>query len=100
MLKMAKNGSLAITVLVFLLFVMRSIKKLKKSKEKDDMEPITKKQFLAVEEPSEEESTERATEAKRVIIRKQVIDKIKSNPGTVASSLKRWIAADVSARNE
>ena len=80
MLKMAKNGSLAITVLVFLLFVMRSIKKLKKSKEKDDMEPITKKQFLAVEEPSEEESTERATEAKRVIIRKQVIDKIKSNP--------------------
>ena len=30
MLKMAKNGSLAITVLVFLMFVMRSMKKLKK----------------------------------------------------------------------
>jgi flagellar M-ring protein FliF len=31
MLKMAKNGSLAITVLAFLLFVMRSMKKIKKA---------------------------------------------------------------------
>ncbi len=100
MLKMAKNGSLAITVLVFLLFVMRSMKKLKKPKVKTDVETLVKKPVLAVDEPSEEETVEKIAEAKRVVLRKQVVDKIKSNPGTVANSLKRWIAADVAARNE
>lgn len=100
MLKMAKNGSLAITVLVFLLFVMRSMKKLKKSKEKENVETLVRKPALAIEETPEEESAEKAAEAKRVILRKQVVDKIKSNPGTVANSLKRWIAADIAARNE
>ncbi|MEK7733730.1 MAG: flagellar basal-body MS-ring/collar protein FliF, partial [Planctomycetota bacterium] len=100
MLKMAKNGSLAITVLVFLLFVMRSMKKLKKPKVKEEVETIARKPVLAVEEPPEEETVEKVAEAKRVVLRKQVVDKIKSNPGTVANSLKRWIAADVAARNE
>ncbi|HJW87407.1 MAG TPA: flagellar basal-body MS-ring/collar protein FliF [Candidatus Brocadiaceae bacterium] len=100
MLKMAKNGSLAVTVLVFLLFVMRSMKKLKKPKVKAEVETTVKKPVLAVEEPPEEETVEKLAEAKRVVLRKQVVDKIKSNPGTVANSLKRWIAADVAARNE
>ena len=100
MLKMAKNGSLAITVLVFLLFVMRSMKKLKKPKVTENVETLVKKPVLAVEEPSEEETVEKVAEAKRVVLRKQVVDKIKSNPGTVANSLKRWIAADMAARNE
>ncbi|MBI5307425.1 MAG: flagellar M-ring protein FliF [Planctomycetes bacterium] len=100
MLKMAKNGSLAITVLVFLLFVMRSIKKLKKPKNKENAETLVKKPVLAVEEPFEEETVEKVAEAKRVVLRKQVVDKIKSNPGTVANSLKQWIAADFATRNE
>jgi len=100
MLKMAKNGSLAITVLVFLFFVLRSMKKLKKPKEQEGTESLVKKRVIMTEESPQEETEEKVAEAKRVVLRKQVVDKIKSNPGTVANSLKRWIAADVAARNE
>lgn len=106
LLKMAKNGSLAITVLAFLLFVMRSMKKLKKAKEMKEVAiPSTYVQTPAangigriddVEDISEEEKIE---EVKRKMMRKQIIDNIRKDPATTASSLKRWIVADFKGKS-
>lgn len=103
LLKMAKNGSLAVTVLAFLLFVMRSMKKLKKKEEVKTPGPAIHAQtppangvhingMLKIEDVSDEEKAE---EMKRKALRKQLVDNIRKDPAATANSLKRWIVADL-----
>lgn len=98
MLKMAKNGSLAITVLVFLLFVMRSMKKLKKARATNEQHNFTKhytsNMNVTTEEVAEEEE-EKADDAKQLRLREQVVRNIRKDPGVTANSLKKWITADL-----
>ena len=98
MLKMAKNGSLAITVLVFLLFVMRSMKKLKKARATNEQHNFTKHHTsnmdMTTEEVDEEEE-EKADETKHLRLRDKVVNNIRKDPGVTASSLKKWITADL-----
>ena len=98
MLKMAKNGSLAITVLVFLLFVMRSMKKLKKAKATNEQHNFTKhhtSNMNVTTEEVDEEEEEKADDAKQLRLREQVVKNIRKDPGVTASSLKKWITADL-----
>src|SRR3990170_1188804 len=81
MLKMVKNGSLAITVLVFLMFVIRSMKKLKKAKMVNEQANKTQRQtpypnMTIVGESEEEENTD---DAKQARLREQVVKKINRN---------------------
>src|SRR3989339_1505806 len=97
MLKMVKNGSLAITVLVFLMFVMRSMKKLKKAKMVNEQANNTQRQtpysnMTIVDESEEEEKTDDAKQAK---LREQVVKNIRKDPSVTANSLKKWITADL-----
>ena len=97
MLKMAKNGSLAITVLVFLMFVIRSMKKLKKAKMVNEQANKTQRQtpypnMTIVGESEEEENTDDAKQAK---LREQVVKNIRKDPSVTANSLKKWITADL-----
>jgi len=98
MLKMAKNGSLAITVLVFLLFVMRSMKKLKKARATNEQHNFTNSHtsnmHVTTEEVDEEEE-EKADDAKQLRLREQVVKNIRKDPGVTANSLKKWITADL-----
>jgi flagellar M-ring protein FliF len=98
MLKMAKNGSLAITVLVFLMFVMRSMKKLKKAKATNEQHnftnPRTSNMKVATDDIDEEEE-EKADDAKQLRLREQVVKNIRKDPSVTASSLKKWITADL-----
>ncbi|HHT9111931.1 MAG TPA: flagellar basal-body MS-ring/collar protein FliF [Candidatus Wunengus sp. YC65] len=98
MLKMAKNGSLAITVLVFLLFVMRSMKKLKKARTTNEQHGFTQSHTsnmnVTTDEVDEEEE-ERADDAKQVRLREQVVRNIRKDPSVTANSLKKWITADL-----
>ena len=97
MLKMAKNGSLAITVLVFLMFVMRSMKKLKKDKMVNEQASNTQRQTpysdMTIVDDAEEE--EIADDAKHLRLRDQVVRNIRKDPGVTANSLKKWITADL-----
>ncbi len=95
MLKMAKNGSLAITVLVFLMFVMRSMKKLKKAKTTNEQHNFTKHHTSNMNVMTEEEEEEIADDAKQLKLREQVVRNIRKDPGVTASSLKKWITADL-----
>jgi len=98
MLKMAKNGSLAITVLVFLLFVMRSMKKLKKARATNEQHNFTKhhtSNMHVTTEEVEEEEEEKADNAKQLRLREQVVRNIRKDPGVTANSLKKWITADL-----
>jgi len=98
MLKMAKNGSLAITVLVFLLFVMRSMKKLKKARATNEQHNFTKhhtSNMHVTTEEVEEEEEEKADDAKQLRLREQVVRNIRKDPGVTANSLKKWITADL-----
>ncbi|HHT9137611.1 MAG TPA: flagellar basal-body MS-ring/collar protein FliF [Candidatus Wunengus sp. YC60] len=102
MLKMAKNGSLAITVLVFLMFVMRSMKKLKKAKMVNEQARNTQGQSpytntTVVDEAEEEEN---ADDEKRLRLREQVVKNIRKDPSITANSLKKWITADLKAVNK
>ncbi|HEY4481573.1 MAG TPA: flagellar basal-body MS-ring/collar protein FliF [Candidatus Brocadiaceae bacterium] len=102
MLKMAKNGSLAITVLVFLMFVMRSMKKLKKAKMANEQAHNTQRQtpysnMTMVDESEEEEKTD---DAKQARLREQVVKNIRKDPSVTANSLKKWITADLKAMNK
>ena len=94
LLKMAKNGSLAITVLVFLMFVMRSMKKLKKAKIANEQNNYTQthtsKMNVTIEEDEEDEEDE-----KHLAVRAQIIKNIKRDPSNTANSLKKWITADL-----
>ena len=97
MLKMVKNGSLAITVLVFLMFVIRSMKKLKKAKMVNEQANNTQRQtpypnMTIVGESEEEENTDDAKQAK---LREQVVKNIRKDPSVTANSLKKWITADL-----
>lgn len=98
MLKMAKNGSLAITVLVFLIFVMRGMKKLKKAK------IVNKQAYHAQASPRnttivEEEADEEVDDLKQSRLREKVIKNIQKDPGVTATSLKKWITSDLKAIN-
>lgn len=98
MLKMAKNGSLAITVLVFLLFVMRSMKKLKKAKAINEQHNFTKhhtSNMNVTREEVDEEEEEKADDAKQLRLREQVVKNIRKDPSVTANSLKKWITADL-----
>ncbi len=98
MLKMAKNGSLAITVLVFLLFVMRSMKKLKKARATNEQHNFTKhhtSNMNVTTEEVDEEEEEEVDNAKHVRLREQVVRNIRKDPSVTASSLKKWITADL-----
>ncbi|MDO8141519.1 MAG: flagellar basal-body MS-ring/collar protein FliF, partial [Candidatus Brocadiales bacterium] len=101
MLKMAKNGSLAITVLVFLMLVMRSMEKLKKAKMVNEQAHNTQGQSpytntTVVDEAEEEEN---ADDEKRLRLREQVVKNIRKDPSVTANSLKKWITADLKAVN-
>ncbi|MBM2833232.1 MAG: fliF [Candidatus Brocadiaceae bacterium] len=103
MLKMAKNVSLAITVLVFLLFVMRSMKKLKKAKTTNEQHNLTKphtSNMNVTREEVEEEEEEKADDAKQLRLRERVVGNIRKDPSVTASSLKKWITADLKAINK
>lgn len=100
MLKMAKNGSLAITVLAFLLFVMRSMKKLKKARARNEQHGFTQSHTSNMHMTTEgvdEEEEENADDAKQMRLREQVVKNIRKDPGVTASSLKKWITADLKA---
>ncbi|MCR4321251.1 MAG: flagellar M-ring protein FliF [Candidatus Brocadiaceae bacterium] len=101
MLKMAKNGSLAITVLVFLMFVMRSMKKLKKAKMVNEQANNTQRQtpysnMTIVDEEEEEE----VDDTKHLRLRDQVVRNIRKDPSVTASSLKKWITDDLKGINK
>ncbi len=103
MLKMAKNGSLAITVLVFLLFVMRSMKKLKKARATNEQHNFTKhhtSNMNVTTDEVDEEEQEKADDAKQFRLREQVVKNIRKDPSVTASSLKKWITADLKAINK
>lgn len=100
LLKMAKNGSLAVTVLAFLLFVMRSIKKLKKVEEvktPSDYAQTPPANGVHINDVLKTENVfdeEKAEEVKRKALRKQLVDNIRKDPAATANSLKKWIVAD------
>lgn len=106
MIKMAKNGSLAITVLVFLLFVMRTMKKLKKAKDKEGEGYYVKAQApkkMVIDDAEDGEGVavmeernvqEEARKAKDLFLRKQIVDQIRKDPGATAASLKKWLGSD------
>lgn len=103
MVKMAKNGSLAITVLAFLMFVMRNMKKLKNTKKtgshnnfqlpvkSTDMVEHDKKQRIVKENDSETLQAE---------LRSQILNNIRKDPSSTANSLKKWIVADLATGNK
>ncbi len=100
MLKMAKNGSLAITVLAFLLFVMRSMKKLKKAGTTNERHGFTQSHTSNMHvrtDDIDEEEEEKADDAKQLRLREQVVKNIRKDPSVTASSLKKWITADMKA---
>lgn len=92
MVKMAKNGSLAITVLAFLMFVMRNMKKLKNTKKtgshnnfqlpvkSTDMVEHDKKQRIVKENDSETLQAE---------LRSQILTNIRKDPSSTANSFKK-----------
>ncbi|OHB91714.1 MAG: flagellar M-ring protein FliF [Planctomycetes bacterium RIFCSPHIGHO2_12_42_15] len=97
MLKMVKNGSLAITVLVFLMFVMRSMKKLKKAKMVNEQANNTQRQtpYSTMTIGNESEEEEITNDAKQAKLREQVVKNIRKDPSVTANSLKKWITADL-----
>ena len=98
MLKMAKNGSLAITVLVFLMFVMRSMKKLKKAKMVNEQASNAQTPYTDMTIEDEEEEEE-ADNSKHVRLRDRVVKNIRQDPGVTATSLKKWSTADLKGIN-
>lgn len=97
MLKMAKNGSLAITVLVFLMFVMRSMKNMKKAKIVNEQASYTKTSPMNMTIVQEEE--EDVDDSKQSKLRERVVKNIQKEPGVTATSLKKWITNDLRAIN-
>ncbi|HHT9144423.1 MAG TPA: flagellar basal-body MS-ring/collar protein FliF [Candidatus Wunengus sp. YC61] len=98
MLKMAKNGSLAITVLVFLMFVLRGMKKLKKAKIVNEQASYTKTSPMKMTIVEEEEEEE-VDDSKQSRLRERVVKNIQKEPGVTATSLKKWITSDLRAIN-
>lgn len=100
MLKMAKNGSLAITVLVFLMFMLRSMKKLKKTNngevQDNKIRPHTTNTNMSVNPDVEG----RANETRHEVLREQVIKNIRKDPNLTANSLKKWMIGDIATGNK
>lgn len=103
-LKMAKNGSLAITVLAFLMFMLRSMKKLRKTNTvvaQDAQNNIIKTRAKNANMPAEEntyEEEEKDSEARHSKLRSQIIQNVRKDPSLTANSLKKWITADLAVR--
>jgi flagellar M-ring protein FliF len=99
MLKMAKNGSLAITVLVFLMFIMRSMKKLKKTNKVELQDNQIRTQPTNTNIPLNEDFEEEAEETMHAALREQIIKNIRKDPSLAANSLKKWMATELSVEN-
>lgn len=104
MLKMAKNGSLAITVLAFLLFVMRNMKKLKNSKKTGsydyNFQAPTKTTNIAEREKKQGMIKVDGSEMQHADLRTQILSNIRKDPSSTANSLKKWIVADLATGNK
>lgn len=104
MLKMAKNGSLAITVLAFLMFVMRNIKKLKNSNKIEsqgsDFLVSTKNTDISEREKKHGIVNDSDNPVDPVELRSQIINDIRKDPSLTANSLKKWIVADLPTGNK
>ncbi len=100
MLKMAKNGSLAITVLVFLMFIMRSMKKLKKANMVEVQDNQRRTQNMDINTSGDEEGEQKAAERRQAMLREQVIKNIRKDPAITANSLKKWMSTDLAVENK
>ncbi len=95
MLKMAKNGSLALTVLVFLIFIMRSVKKLKKMNQDELKKESDKKHAVKGNMAANDGVEKKEDQAEHVDLRLDVIKNIRKDPSFTANSLKKWMATDI-----
>ncbi|BBO18125.1 flagellar M-ring protein FliF [Candidatus Brocadia pituitae] len=103
MVKMAKNGSLAITVLAFLMFVMRNIKKLKNTKKTgshDNFQLPVKSTNMVEHDKKQRIVKENDSETLQAELRSQILTNIRKDPGSTANSLKKWIVADLATGNK
>lgn len=103
MVKMAKNGSLAITVLAFLMFVMRNMKKLKNTKKTgshDNFQLPVKSTNLVEHDKKQRIVKENDSETLQAELRSQILTNIRKDPSSTANSLKKWIVADLATGNK
>jgi len=104
MLKMAKNGSLAITVLAFLMFAFRNMRKLKNTKKTagrdSDFQVSTQNTNSAEREKKQEIAKETDGETRHAELRSQILTDIRKDPSLTANSLKKWIVADLGSGNK
>ncbi len=104
MLKMAKNGSLAFTALVFLMFMLRSMKKLKKGTrigaQETDIQTHISNANIPIGENKYEDEEKKDNDAKNAELRMQVIKNIRKDPSSTANSLKKWMLEDIADESE
>lgn len=104
MIKMAKNGSLAITVLAFLMFVMRNMKKLRNAKRSDtrdyNFQAPAKGTNTAEREKMHGVAKEIDSEELQAELRSKILTDIRKDPSSTANSLKKWIVADLASGNK
>ncbi len=103
MVKMAKNGSLAITVLAFLMFVMRNMKKLKNTKKTgshDNFQLPVKSTNMVEHDKKQRIVKENDSETLQAELRSQILTNIRKDPSSTANSLKKWIVADLATGNK
>ncbi|MEP9412117.1 MAG: flagellar M-ring protein FliF [Candidatus Brocadia sp.] len=99
MLKMAKNGSLAVTVLVFLMFILRSMKKLKKMNQAEMQDTNVKKYTAKTNMMANGISEKKEEETEQPDLRLEIIKNIRKDPSFTANSLKKWMATDIAIGN-
>lgn len=103
MLKMAKNGSLAFAALIFLMFVLRSMKKLKKGKRSGAQEANIQTHISSANIPTGENKYEGEEKTDNDVnnsaLRKHVIKNIRKDPSITANSLKKWMIEDIAAES-
>ncbi len=104
MLKMAKNGSLAFAALIFLMFVLRSMKKLKKGKRSGAQEANIQTHISSANIPTGENKYEGEEKTDNDVnnsaLRKHVIKNIRKDPSFTANSLKKWMIEDIAAESK
>jgi flagellar M-ring protein FliF len=103
MLKMAKNGSLAFAALIFLMFVLRSMKKIKKGKRSGAQEANIQTHISSANIPTGENKYEGEEKTDNDVnnsaLRKHVIKNIRKDPSITANSLKKWMIEDIAAES-
>lgn len=104
MLKMAKNGSLAFTALIFLMFVLRSMKKLKKEKrievQKTNIQTHISSENIPTGEKKYDDTENKKSDTNNKELRMHVIKNIKKDPSLTANSLKKWMNEDIATENK